>query len=58
MVKRKRTNNDIKNITQKTKDRAKRTPQKTGGELSCSGRESSSCSTSDTRRVAPVTNTV
>ena len=28
MAKRKRTNNDIQNITQKTKDRAKRTPLK------------------------------
>jgi hypothetical protein len=35
----------------KTKDRVTRTPLKTGGELMCSGRVSSSCSTSDTRRV-------
>ena len=33
----KRTNNDLQNITQKTKDRAPRTPLKTGGELRCSG---------------------
>ena len=33
----KRTNNDPKNITQKTKDRATRTPRKTWGELRCSG---------------------
>ena len=33
----------------KTKDRVKRTPLKTGGEFRCSGRVSSSCSTSDTR---------
>jgi hypothetical protein len=35
-----------------------RTPLKTGGELKCSGRVSSSCSTSDTRRVNIVTNSV
>jgi hypothetical protein len=46
----KRTNNDLQNTTQKTIDRATRTPLKTGGELCCSGRVSSSCSTSDTRR--------
>ena len=34
--------------TYKTKDR---TPLKTGGDLMCSGRVGSSCSTSDTRRV-------
>ena len=33
----------------KTKDRVTRTPLKTGGELRCSGRVSSSCSTSDPR---------
>jgi hypothetical protein len=37
--------------THKTKDRVTRTPLKTGDELRCSGRVSSSCSTSDTRRV-------
>ena len=42
----------------KTKDRATRTPLKTGGELRCSGRVSISCSTSDTRRVNLVTNPV
>ena len=31
-----RTNNDLQNITQKTKDRATQTPQKTGCELSSS----------------------
>jgi len=41
--------------THKTKDRVTRTPLKTGDELRCSGRLSSSCSTSDTRRVNPVT---
>ena len=42
--------------TYKTKDQVTRTPLKTGGELLCSGRVSSSCSTSDTRRVNLVTN--
>ena len=42
----------------KTKDRVTRTPLKTGGELRCSGRVSSSCSTSGTRRVNLVTNPV
>jgi len=37
--------------THKTKDRVTRTTLKPGGELRCSGRENSSCSTSDTRRV-------
>ena len=37
--------------TYKTKDRVTRTLLKTGGELGCSGRVSSSCSTSDTHRV-------
>ena len=44
--------------TYKTKDRVTRTPLKTGGEHRCSGRVSSSCSTSDTRRVNIVTNPV
>ena len=44
--------------TYKTKDRVTRTPLKTGGELRCSGRVSSSCSTSDTRHVNLVTNPV
>jgi hypothetical protein len=43
--------NDLQNTTQNTKNRAKRTPLKTGGELMCSGRKSSSCSTRNTRRV-------
>jgi len=42
--------------TYKTKDRVTRTPLKTEGELRCSGRVSSSCSTSGTRRVNLVTN--
>jgi hypothetical protein len=44
--------------THKTKDRLTRTPLKTGGELRCSGRGSSSCSTSGTCRVNLVTNPV
>jgi hypothetical protein len=44
--------------TYKAKDRVTRTPVKTGDELRCSGRVSSSCSTSDTRRVNLVTNPV
>ena len=44
--------------TYKIKDRVTRTPLKTGGELRCSGRVSSSCSTSVTRRVNIVTNPV
>jgi hypothetical protein len=44
--------------TYKTKDRLTRTPLKTGGELMCSGRLSSSYSTSGTRRVNLVTNPV
>ena len=48
----KRTNNDLQNI------HIKRTPLKTGGELGCSGRVSSSCSTGGTRRVNLVTKPV
>ena len=44
--------------THKTKDRVTRTPLKTGGDLMCSGRVGSSCSTSGTRRVNLVTNRV
>ena len=44
--------------THKTKDRVTRTPQNTGGELRCTRRVSSSCSTSGTRRVNLVTNPV
>ena len=57
MAKRKSTNNDQQN-TYKTKDRVTRTPLKTGDDIRCSGRVSSSCSTSDTRRVNLVTYTV
>ena len=41
MTKRKRTNNDPQNIHIKNKNRVTGTPQKTGGELGCSGRVSS-----------------
>ena len=44
--------------TYKTKDRVTRTPLQTGGELVCSERVASSCSTSYTRRVNLVTNPV
>ena len=44
--------------TYKTKDRVTRTPLKIGGELRRSGRERTSCSTSDIRRVNLVTNPV
>jgi hypothetical protein len=50
-AKRKRRNNDLQIITQKTKDKATRIPLKTGGELRCSRRVSSSCSTCDTCHV-------
>jgi hypothetical protein len=51
-------NNDLQNTTQKTKDRTTRTPLKTWDELRYSGRVSSSCSTSGTRRLTLVTNPV
>jgi hypothetical protein len=44
--------------TYKTKDQVTRTPLETGDELSCFRRVSSSCSSSDTRRVNLVTNPV
>jgi hypothetical protein len=44
--------------TYRTKDRVTRTPLKTGGDLMCSGRVSSSCYTSDTGRVNLVTSPV
>ena len=49
MAKRKSTNNDLQNITQKTRDRVTRTTLKTGGESRCPRRLSSSCSTCGTR---------
>ena len=42
------THNDLQNNTHKTKDRVTRTSLNTEGELMCSGRVISSCSTSDT----------
>ena len=54
-----RTNNEVQNTTQETKDRATRTPPNTGGELMCSGRVNSFFPTSyNPARVAPVTNPV
>jgi hypothetical protein len=59
MAKRKGTNNDLQNITHKTKDvRVIRTPLKTGGERRCYVRITSSCCTSDTDHVNLVTNPV
>jgi hypothetical protein len=52
----KRTNNDLQNITQKTKDGVTRTTLKSRSELMYSGTVSSSRSTSDTHRVTQVTN--
>ena len=50
MAKRKSTKGQTRSTkhTHKTKDRVTRTPLITGGELRCSGRVGSSCSTSDT----------
>jgi hypothetical protein len=45
VLKDKRTNNDMKNITHKTKDRVTRTPLKTEGELKCPERVGCSYST-------------
>ena len=58
MAKRKSTKGRFTKHTHKTKDRVTRTSLKTRGELMCSGRVRSSCSTSDTRRVNLVTNPV
>ena len=44
--------------TYKTKDRVTRTPLQMGGEIMCSARVGSSCSSSDTRCVNLVTNPV
>ena len=43
------TNNDLRNITQNTKDRVTRTTLNTASELMCPGRVGSSYSTSGTR---------
>jgi hypothetical protein len=45
----KRTNNDLQNITHNTKERVTRTSLRTGGELMCFGRVSSSCTTNYTK---------
>jgi hypothetical protein len=47
-----------KTLQIKIKDRATRTPLKTGSKLGCSGRVGSSCSTCGTRRVTLATNPV
>jgi hypothetical protein len=49
MEKNKRTDNDLQNITQKTKGRTKRTPLQTENELRSYGKVSSSCFTCGTR---------
>ena len=54
----KRTNNDLQNTTQKTTDRATGTPLKSVGQLSCSWRISSSCSTCGARNLTLVTDSV
>jgi len=54
--KNKRTNYDLQNITQKTKDRATRTPLKTEVERRYSGRVGSLSSTCGTRDAILVTN--
>jgi hypothetical protein len=56
--KNKRTNNDLQNITQKTKDRTTRTKIKTGCEVRCSGKESRSCFTCGARRGTLIRNPV
>ena len=61
MTKKKKVQKDKQRSTKhahKTNDRDTRTPLQTGGELRCSGRVSSSCSTSGTGRVNLVTNPV
>ena len=55
-VKEQRTSNDLQNTTLKTKDRATRTPLKTGGEIRCSGKVASSCSIGGTCCVTLITN--
>jgi len=46
MAKRKRTNNDLQNIHIKNERSSNTNPTKDRGKLRCSGRVSSSCSTS------------
>ena len=57
MAKRKRTNNDLQNTTQKTTDLETRAPLKPGCAM-CQGSASTTCSTSGTLRIALVTNPV
>ena len=57
MAKRKRTNNDLQNTTQKTADGETRAPLKPGCAM-CLGSDSSCCSTSGTLRIALVINPV
>ena len=52
----KRTNSDLLNITQNTKDRVTRTSLYTGSNLMCFGIVNSYCSTCGTRRVTLVPN--
>lgn len=52
--KRTRTNNDLQNPTQKTEDQAIQTPLKGEGELMCSGRVGTSCSTCVIHCATPV----
>ena len=54
----KRTNNNLQNTMHKAKDQVTQTPLKIGDELMFSGRVTSSCSTSGTRRVNLVTSPV
>ena len=54
-IKHKRTNNDPQNIHIKLKIEQHKPHQKTGGELRCSGRVSSSCFTSGTLRIGKMT---
>jgi hypothetical protein len=58
MPEEKKTNNNLQNTTQKTKDRARQTSLKTRGEPRGSRRVGSSCSTSGTRCITLVTNLV
>jgi hypothetical protein len=58
MKKDKGTNNDLQNITHKTKNSATRTLLKSWDDLRCSGRIRSFWSTRDTRGVTLVTNQV
>ena len=54
----KKTNNDLQNTAQKTKDWVKRIPLNLELLFSFPGRVGSSCSTSGTRRVTLVTNVI